>query len=69
MYVYIWFEKSGWSHDPPTEEDRRSIDSGQLHVLRLPGTDLPPVDQDTLEPVDECQVDTTPDGAEYHYVP
>jgi hypothetical protein len=38
-------------------------------VLELKGTDLPPFDVDTGKEIKSCELDTTPDGAVYHYVP
>lgn len=69
MYVYVWFETAGWSNEPPTEQDQNCIDNGELFVMELKGTDLPPVDQNDLQPVDKCLIGETPDGEKYHYVP
>jgi hypothetical protein len=67
MFIYIWFEYVGWSHDPPTEEDHRTIEAGELLVVEIKGTDLPPTVWGG-KPLEKCKTDTTPEGAEYHYV-
>lgn len=66
IYIYIWYDSVGYHHDPPTDEDIQTIESGDLLVLQVLG-DPPKVFQgDTVQ---RCLTDTTPDGAEYHYVP
>lgn len=65
-YIYIWFEEAAWSKEPPTVEDQRAIDAGNLLVLESNG-DPPRVFQGkTLE---ESKIYTTPEGTEYHFVP
>lgn len=65
IYVYIWFDCVGYSRDVPTEEDLQLVDSGDVLILEFVG-DVPKVFQG--KEIQECQLDTTPDGTEYHYV-
>ena len=67
MFIYIWFDAVGWSHDEPTAEDHHCIESGDLLVLRVEGTDVPTIVWGG-QPVGECKTDDTPDGDRYHYV-
>lgn len=68
IYIYIWYDCCGWSHDMPTEEDIQTIESGDLLVLEVVGGEIPR-NFDTKDKLQKCLTDETPDGAEYHYVP
>lgn len=69
MYVFVWFDCVGYTFDTPTDEDLANVESGDLLILEIKGTDLPPGIVGGSETIQPCLVDRTPDGAEYHYVP